>query len=633
MENNRILVVEDEHIVALDIKMHLENYGYSVPAIYATGEEVLVNFELIDPLLVIMDIKLQGRLDGLETAREIKRRYRVPVVLLTAHADEATVERAKESQPFGYIIKPFEERELRTAIVVALSRHEMEQEIMRREQLFSTTLNSIGDGVVVTDTENTVQFMNPVAARMVEMKQEDCVGCAMDEILSLEYDDDQAEDDGGVAYLVSGSGTRTAVDANSSPLLDETNQIRGTVWVYRDISERLASQKALRESQEQLRHAQKMEAVGRLSGGIAHDFNNLLTVILGYTRILSEELQTEKVPEPDTLINDVEGIQKAARRSVSLTRQLLAFSRRQVLKPTRVNLNDAVRDLEKMLRRLITEQVRLHLNLKAELSDVYVDPGQMEQVLMNLVVNARDAMNGGGRIHIRTYNVELSEPTTTVAGRAEAGHWICLEVEDSGCGMDQDTREKIFDPFFTTKEAGVGTGLGLSTVYGIVRQTNGHIDLDSTPGQGTTFRIMLPPFDGAGEVKHAETEPAEDHWGSERVLLVEDDDAIRSMLARILREHGYTVMETQSGGEALLISEDENTRFELLVTDQVMPHITGLRLSERIREFRPEVGVLLLSGYPEEFPDRNKLPEGAVFLPKPFEPEDLLRSVRQVLES
>ncbi|NBF38801.1 MAG: response regulator [Spirochaetes bacterium] len=633
MENNRILVVEDEHIVALDIKMHLENYGYSVPAIYATGEEVLVNFELIDPLLVIMDIKLQGRLDGLETAREIKRRYRVPVVLLTAHADEATVERAKESQPFGYIIKPFEERELRTAIVVALSRHEMEQEIRRREQLFSTTLNSIGDGVVVTDTGNTVQFMNPVAARMVEMKPEDCVGCAMDEILSLECDDDQADDDGGVAYLVSGSGTRTAVDANSSPLHDETNRIRGTVWVYRDISERLASQQALRESQEQLRHAQKMEAVGRLSGGIAHDFNNLLTVILGYTRILSEELQTEKVPDPDTLINDVEGIQKAARRSVSLTRQLLAFSRRQVLKPTRVNLNDAVRDLEKMLRRLITEQVRLHLNLKAEPSDVYVDPGQMEQVLMNLVVNARDAMNGGGRIHIRTYNVELGEPATTVAGRAEAGHWICLEVEDSGCGMDQDTREKIFDPFFTTKEAGVGTGLGLSTVYGIVRQTNGHIDLDSTPGHGTTFRIMLPPYDGAAEVKHAETEAVEDHSGSERVLLVEDDDAIRSMLARILREHGYTVMETQSGGEALLIAEDENTRFDLLVTDQVMPHITGLRLSERIRGFRPEVGVLLLSGYPEEFPERNKLPEGAVFLPKPFEPEDLLRSVRQVLES
>jgi two-component system, cell cycle sensor histidine kinase and response regulator CckA len=632
MENNRILVVEDEHIVALDIKMHLENYGYSVPAIYATGEEVLVNFELIDPVLVIMDIKLQGRLDGLDTAREIKRRYRVPVVMLTAHADEATVERAKESQPFGYIIKPFEERELRTAIVVALSRQEMEQEIMRREQLFSTTLNSIGDGVVVTDTENTVQFMNPVAARMVEMKQEDCLGRPMDEFLELEYGDDQAKEDGGVAYLVSGTGTRTAVDANSSPLLDESNQTRGTVWVYRDISERLASDQALRESQEQLRHAQKMEAVGRLSGGIAHDFNNLLTVILGYTRILSEELQADKVPDPGTLVNDVEGIQKAARRSVSLTRQLLAFSRRQVLKPTRVNLNDSVRDLEKMLRRLITEQVRLHLNLKADPSDVYVDPGQMEQVLMNLVVNARDAMDGGGRIHIRTYNLELAEPATTVAGRAEAGHWICLEVEDSGCGMDQDTREKIFDPFFTTKEAGVGTGLGLSTVYGIVRQTNGHIDLDSAPGEGTTFRIILPPYDGAGEVKHAETGPIENHSGSERVLLVEDDDAIRSMLARILREHGYTVMETQSGGEALLIAEDENTRFELLVTDQVMPHITGLRLSERIREFRPEVGVLLLSGYPQEFPERNKLPEGAVFLPKPFEPEDLLRSVRQVLE-
>ncbi|MFW6223669.1 MAG: ATP-binding protein, partial [Spirochaetota bacterium] len=398
------------------------------------------------------------------------------------------------------------------------------------------------------------------------------------------------------------------------------------------VSERLAAEQALRESQEQLRHAQKMEAVGRLSGGIAHDFNNLLTVILGYTRILSEELQTNSVPDAHALVSDVEGIQKAARRSVALTRQLLAFSRRQVLKPAKVSLNDAIRDVEKMLRRLITEQIRLHLDLKADPGDVYVDQGQMEQVLMNLVVNARDAMNGGGHIHIRTYNLELTEPAVTIAGRTEAGHWVCLEVEDSGCGMDQETRERIFDPFFTTKEAGVGTGLGLSTVYGIVRQTNGHIDVDSTPEVGTTFRILLPPYTGDAEITHEKSAPAADPRGSERVLLVEDDDAIRSMLARILREHGYTVMETQSGGEALLIAEDENTRIDLLVTDQVMPHITGLRLSERIRELRPEIGLLLLSGYPEEFPEGNQLPDGAVFLPKPFEPEDLLRSVRRVLE-
>jgi PAS domain S-box-containing protein len=634
MENNRILVVEDEHIVALDIKMHLQNYGYSVPAVYATGEEALANFDLIDPLLVIMDIKLQGRLDGLDTALEIKRRFHAPVVLLTAHADENTVRRARETRPFGYIIKPFEERELRTAIVVALARHEMEQEILRRERLFSTTLNSIGDGVVVTDTQGRIQFMNPVASRLVGRTAQECIGRPFEEVVALERPAEGTEGSSGeaVASIVSAGGEKTHVEATSSPLLDETGSEGGTVRVFRDISQRIASERALQESREQLRHAQKMEAVGRLSGGIAHDFNNLLTVILGYTRILSEELQGESLPNAETLAHDVEGIQKAARRSVSLTRQLLAFSRRQVLNPTRVNINESVRDLEKMLRRLITERVRLNLNLRADPGEIYVDPGQLEQVLMNLVVNARDAMDGGGRITIRTYNFELDAPRTTVAGRAEAGEWVCIEVRDSGCGMDAATREKIFDPFFTTKEAGVGTGLGLSTVYGIVRQTSGHIEVDSAPGEGTTFRILLPPHDGAAETAREEARVPEEHRGSEQVLLVEDDDNIRAMLTRIFREHGYGVIETQSGGEALLMAEDEATRFDILVTDQVMPHISGLRLAERVRALRPDIGVLLLSGYPEDFPDASELPDAARFLAKPFEPEELLRTVRQVLD-
>ncbi|MFP4010682.1 MAG: response regulator [Spirochaetaceae bacterium] len=639
MENNRILVVEDEHIVALDIKMHLQNYGYAVPAIYATGEEVLANFELVDPLLVIMDIKLQGLLDGLETAREIKWRYRTPVVLLTAHADEETVERARETQPFGYIIKPFEERELRTAIVVALARHEMEQEIVRRERLFNTTFNSIGDGVAVVDTEGNIRLMNAVAAGLAETDPETCVGRPLSEVLRLEDRDVDSSEvpadvatEGNARTLVSSTGRRVPVEAVSSPLLEEDGSTSGTVWVYRDVSERIASEQELHESREQLRHAQKMEAVGRLSGGIAHDFNNLLTVILGYTRILAEELKDGASADPDSLVHDVEGIEKAARRSVLLTRQLLAFSRRQVLEPSRMDLNEMVRDLEKMLGRLITERIRLQLSLKADPAWVYVDPGQMEQVLMNLVVNARDAMEDGGGIFIRTRTLDLDAPVGTDTGRAEAGRWICLEVEDTGCGMDEETREKIFDPFFTTKEAGMGTGLGLSTVYGIVRQTGGYIDIESAPDRGTTFRILLPPDTGGEIHEQPVVAPAESYAGSEQVLLVEDDDHTRSMLSRVLRDNGYTVLETRSGGEALLIAEDASASFHMLITDQVMPHITGLDLAGRIREHRPEIGVLILSGYPEESPRQEELPEGARFLSKPFEPDDLLRATRQVLD-
>lgn len=640
MENNRILVVEDEHIVALDVKMHLQNYGYTVPATYATGEEVLANFELLDPALVIMDIKLQGRLDGLDTAREIKRRYHVPVVLLTAHADEATVARARETQPFGYVIKPFEERELRTAVVVALSRHEMEQEIVRRERLFFTTLNSIQDGVVVTDPDNTVKLMNSVASRMVGLEPDSCIGSSIEDVVKTDHEggvtesgNAQMESGDEVGYIVSHTGERTAVETVQSPLVGDGEERLGTVWVYRDVSARVASEKALQESQEQLRQAQKMEAIGRLSGGVAHDFNNLLTVILGYTRILGEELGSDSVPDRDTLMHDVDGIQKAARRSVSLTRQLLAFSRRQVLKPSRVDLNEAVRDLEKMLRRLITERVRLHLSLKADPADVYVDQGQMEQVLMNLVVNARDAMPEGGSIAIRTYIRELTEETVTVADRAGPGRYVCLEISDTGCGMDKETRKKVFDPFYTTKEPGVGTGLGLSTVFGIVRQTNGHIELDTTPGEGSTFRILLPPFQGAEDVVQPRTEPREKRYGNEQLLLVEDDDSIRSMLTRVLREHGYGVIQTQSGGEALLIAEEDALHFDLLITDQVMPHISGLRLAERIRSLRPKVDVLLISGYPEEFPSKDGLPDQTRFLAKPFEPDELLRTVRDILDA
>jgi CheY-like chemotaxis protein len=252
---------------------------------------------------------------------------------------------------------------------------------------------------------------------------------------------------------------------------------------------------------------------------------------------------------------------------------------------------------------------------------------------MNLVVNARDAMADGGRIVIRTYNLDLPEPAVTVAGQAEPGSYVCLEVEDTGCGMDRETKNKIFDPFFTTKDPGVGTGLGLSTVFGIVRQTNGHIDVDSEPGEGATFRILLPPFDGSGEVSRPEAVPRASHRGSEQILLVEDDDNIRSMLSRVFREHGYHVLETQSGGEALLIAEEKSTGIDLLVTDQVMPHISGLRLAERIRTLRPDVRVLLLSGYPEDFPSEDQLPDGAAFLSKPFEPEELLATVRQILDA
>jgi len=629
MAKDRILVVEDEHIVALDIKMHLEKYGYDVPAMFPSGEEALIHFQDVAPVLVLMDIKLQGQLDGLDTAREIKRRYNTPVILLTAYADETTIQRAKLTQPFAYIIKPFEERELRTAIVIALYRHQMEQEVRRREKLFSTTLNSIGDGVVVTSNEGLVEFVNPVALRILGKSEEECKGKPHTEVLQF-----REENENGYDYLLRNEGTELPVETTVSPLVDENGAKTGTVWAFRDISERLESEHALAESTEQLRHAQKMEAVGRLSGGIAHDFNNLLTVIMGYTRLIRQELATHtEISDIEAVLSDLDGVQKAATKSVSLTRQLLAFSRHQVLDPGFKNLNEIIQELEKMIRRLLTEQVRMYLSLRGDPATVFVDQGQIEQVLMNLVVNARDAMADGGTLTIRTRNKKLSVPLPTITGEVPPGDYICLQVADSGSGMSKETINRVFEPFFTTKASGQGTGLGLSTVWGIVRQSNGYIHVESTLGQGSTFHIYLPLSEGASAESGSSPLVAASVEGSETVLVVEDDPLIRSMLARVLRGRGYTAIEVQNAGEAFLICEDRSVNLDLMVSDVVMPHITGNKLADRVQEMRPELRILLISGYPESIGAREKEKMHVRFIQKPFEPEDFLSQVREILDS
>ncbi len=635
MANNRILVVEDEHIVALDIKMHLEKYGYEVPVTCPSGEEALEKIEQVDPILVLMDIKLQGQLDGLQTAEAIRSRYRTPVILLTAYADEDTIQRAKISQPFAYIIKPFEERELRTAIVIALYRHEMEQKVANREELFSTTLNSIGDGVVVTDPDSTITFANPVAKRMLGSGGGGLVGSCLDSVATLEERElfVGEGDRRPQAFLVASNEPDLPVEYTVTPLVDESGRSTGSVWVFRDVSRRLESEKALQESNAQLRQAQKMEAVGRLSGGIAHDFNNLLTVIMGYSKLIGQQLSDLPPSAAEAIKNDVDGIQKAAEKSVTLTRQLLAFSRHQIMESKVLSINGVIQDVEKMVKRLLTERIRTYLSLHARPDTVFVDQGQIEQVIMNLVVNARDAMAVGGNLQIRTRNATVERQTAVASGELPPGDYVVLEIEDSGSGISPDDLSRIFEPFFTTKERGSGTGLGLSTVYGIVRQTQGHIEVNSVIDHGTTFRIFLPLVSQSAAVEKAPVADESDTTGHETILLVEDDDQIRSMLLRVLREKGYTVLESRNAGEGLLITEDESENFDLVVSDVVMPHMTGDRLAERILRKRPGVKILLMSGYPENFPDTEEISEQVWFLQKPFQPEDFLLRVRRILDN
>ncbi len=383
-----------------------------------------------------------------------------------------------------------------------------------------------------------------------------------------------------------------------------------------------------KKTEEQFWLAQKMEAVGRLAGGVAHDFNNLLSVINGYS-----DLSRHKLPENHPLQRNLYMIYQAGKKAEALTRQLLAFSRRQVMQPRIINLNSLVDDLEKMLKRLIGEDITLITRKNGELGVVKADPTQMEQVLMNLAVNSRDAMPEGGQLIIETSNIFFSEDQVHERVTMAAGEYVLLAVSDTGMGMDTAIQAQIFEPFFTTKEKGKGTGLGLSTVYGIIKQSGGFIWVYSEAGKGTTFKIYLPRSEEQTEERVLTRPKPETLQGSETILLVEDDEAVLSIGELILERSGYTVLTASNGREALEQVKTHNHSVELIVTDVVMPGMSGKELADRIQVVVPRVPVLYLSGYTDDaIAQHGILDPGVEFLPKPFDREELLLKVREILD-
>jgi two-component system, cell cycle sensor histidine kinase and response regulator CckA len=461
-------------------------------------------------------------------------------------------------------------------------------------------------------------------------------GYSRDEFLTMTLDDLQpTEDDAQVVNLVAAldAGVNTLGThrhkTKSGRIIDVDITLQKFVVAERpcvlvvalDVTER-------NRLEAQLRQVQKMESIGSLAGGVAHDFNNLLSVILSYSKMLTESLKPG-----DPMRADLEEISHAGRRAADLTRQLLAFSRQQILEPRVVDLNEVIDGVVRMLRRLVGEDVRLSVAGAPELGSVRADPGQIEQVLMNLVVNSRDAMAEGGNVTIETANVTLDASYAAEHPGVCAGAYVMLAITDTGAGMDAATKERIFDPFFTTKEMGRGTGLGLATVFGIVQQSGGNIWVYSEPGVGTTIKIYLPQTDAPRDVLTTDAEVTNQR-GSETILLVEDEESVRVLTRTILERQGYRVIEAQSGGDALLICEQHTATIHVLLTDVVMPRMSGRKLAERLSTLRPEMKVLYVSGYTDDSIVRHGVLEsGVAFLQKPITPDTLVRKVREVIDS
>jgi PAS domain S-box-containing protein len=637
MTTTNILIVEDERIIAKGIEKQLKGMGYAVAGFASTGEEGVQKAVELQPDLVLIDIHLGSGIDGIEAAGRIRNRVGIPVVYLTAHSDNATLQRAKLTEPFGYVLKPYEDKDLQTAIEIGLYKHKMDRRLREDEQWLAATLASIGDGVIATDEQGRVRFMNSLAEQFTGWTQTDAIGRDMQEVFHIVGEKTrqpiqnpalEAMEKGKIGTLAKNSilidknGTERPIDDSAAPIRDVSGKVSGSVLVFRDITER-------RRLEEHLRQAQKMEAIGRLAGGIAHDFNSMMTIIIGY----SELLLTTSRPAAET-VDMVRHIHDAGKRSASLTQQIMAFSRNQILIPSVLNLNTVLRDMKKMVKRLIGSNIELITEMASDLGQVKADPTQIGQVILNLAANARDAMpnSSGGRLLFATANVELDEMTSRNHPDVKSGRYAMLSVSDTGSGMSKEVLAQVFEPFFTTKGAGQGTGLGLSTVYGIVKQSGGHIEVSSRIGEGTMFKVYLPLVEETAPTPESH-ETCSAANGHETILLVEEEEALGAMIKMILMENGYNVLGASNGVEGLEMAESHQGVIHLLMTDLVMPKLSGREMAERLKLLNPGLRVLFMSGYTEDMIVPQVVESASSkFLTKPFGLAALTKKIRELLD-
>jgi len=681
----RILIVDDNELNLYLLQVLLQGNGFEV-VVAKDGSEALSLARQSPPDLIISDI-LMPVMDGFALCRECKmdeRLQNVPFVFYTAtYTESADEEFALSLGADRFMVKPADPDEFMKMVWEVIANHQagrltpsqeqtqeeqvylkkysealirkledkmvqleeanraMEQTIaeLRRAEdalvgernLLRTLIDALPDHVYVKDLDGNLLLLNQAQARDLGMSSpEEAIGHGDLDLLPAELaariqaNDQKVFSSGDTVSLeeetVNLAGDSRLMWSIKVPLRGSSGEISGLVGVSRDITER-------KELEERLLQAQKMDAVGRLAGGVAHDFNNILTTIIGYSDFLLRDFE-QNDPRRDDLVQ----IRQSAERAAALTRQLLTFSRRQVIQPKIVDLNSLIAGVTKMLHRLIGEDIDLVVSPSAGLGRVQVDPSQMEQVIINLAVNARDAMPLGGRIIIETDEVDVTANLPCPCGKAQPGRYVMLAVSDTGTGMDYATRARVFEPFFTTKET--GTGLGLATVYGIVSQSNGHVTLESEPGRGTIFRVYLPLTAEEPDAGRPRLRAENSERGMETVLVVEDAEDVRRLVSRTLRDGGYTVLEAANGEEALRSCQRYEEPIHLLVTDVVMPGgMSGRQVAETLIALRPAMKCLYISGYTDDAIVQHQVPNLEMeFLEKPFTPSTLLRKARRVLD-
>jgi PAS domain S-box-containing protein len=644
----RLLLVEDHEDDALIILRQLKKNGYSpIWKRVETPGDML--FELVNNTwdVVLADYSLPS-FNATEALAIIRGEgFDIPFIIVSGAIDEETAVAAMEAGAHDYVTKdnlirlvPAIEREIREA-EERRDRKRSEEALRRSEERFRAVVDASIDALIAITMDGSISLFNLSATHMLGYDWTEVIGRPIDMLISKEHLNDVnffivSHKSSKIPGAIIGKSIEIdAVKKNGDLLpvelsLSHSSQNREDflLVIMRDISERRRSLAILEETEAQLRLSQKMEAIGRLAGGVAHDFNNLLGAILGYSDIILLDLKEE-----DPLKRDVMEISRAAKRAADLTRQLLVFSRRQVMQSQVFVLNEVVTGAKRMLGRLIGEDIELITNLDEKLPPIKADPSQIEQVIMNLVVNARDAMPDGGRLTIST--LTLDEPPFDASRDFEntiTGQCVVLKVSDTGLGINEELKSHIFEPFFTTKEKGKGTGLGLSTVYGIVNQSNGFITMQSTPGKGTTFEIYFPIVDEITEKIITLPYKAIKHPGKETILVVEDEEMLRTLISRLLKKNGYKIFQAENGAEALRLCKEHHSHIDLLLTDVVMPQMNGRELADHLRKQYPGIKTLFMSGYADDTVMRHGIFDyGYDYIQKPFSSEAISAKIREVL--